>query len=125
MLRIVPVYTAVLAVLFVLLSLRVIRTRAAERIGIGVGRNRILERRVRVHANFAEYVPLTLLLLAMAEVRGAPDYVLHVLCLTLLVGRVAHAWGVSSEPELPRSRIIGMGCTFASLIGGAALIAVT
>ncbi len=124
-LRIVPVYAALFAVLFVLLSARVIRTRAAEQIGLGIGRHRLLERRVRVHANFAEYVPFTLLLLAMAEIRGAPEYALHLLCLGLVVGRVAHAWGVASEPEVPRSRVVGMACTLTALVGGALLIAAT
>ncbi len=92
---------------------------------MGVGRNRILERRVRVHGNFAEYVPFALLLLTMAEIRGAPDYALHGLCLLLVIGRVSHAWGVASEPEVPRSRVVGIACTLTTLVGGAALIAAT
>ena len=66
-LRVVPLYAAMLALLFVLLSVNVIRARRSHRVTLGVAGNVDLERQVRVHANFAEYVPLTLLLLAMAR----------------------------------------------------------
>lgn len=125
MLRIVPWYAALLALLFVVLAVRVIGSRRSERITIGAGRSAALERRIRVHANFAEYVPFTLLLLSMAELRGASPVLLHLLCLVLLAGRLSHAWGVSQDPEDFRFRTAGMGSTFAVLVGGATLIAAT
>src|SRR3954452_8780420 len=94
-LHIVPPYAAVLALIFVLLSIYVIRGRGRYQITIGSGAAPDLERRIRVHANFAEYVPFTLLLLVIAELRGAPPGWLQIMCLCLLVGRVLHALGVS------------------------------
>jgi hypothetical protein len=117
---IVPYYAAALALLFMLLAVNTIRGRRAHRIALGVSGNSDLERRVRVHGNFAEYAPFALLLLAMAEVRGTPPLVLHALCLSLLLGRLAHAWGVSRPDEDLRFRTAGMAGTFAA-IGGAAL----
>jgi len=55
---IVPAYAAVLAILYIFLSARVIRSRISERVKIGTGGSRIVERRMRIHANFAEYVPV-------------------------------------------------------------------
>ena len=121
-LRVVPVYAAVLALLFVLLSLNVIRLRRAHRIGLGAAGNEALERRIRAHANFAEYAPFTLLLLAMAELRGAPAVFLHVLCLCLLVGRIAHARGISPVAEGARLRFVGMAATFTAIVGAAVLV---
>jgi uncharacterized membrane protein YecN with MAPEG domain len=117
-LSIVPYYAACLAALFLVLSLNVIRGRREHRVALGTGKGD-LERRVRVHGNFAEYVPFALLLLAMAEVRGAPPPVLHALCLCLLLGRVAHAWGVSRPDEDLRFRTAGIGATFAAIAGAA------
>ncbi len=61
-------YAALLAVLFLVLSFRVIGVRRGQRVEIGDGGDKELLRRMRVHANFAEYVPLALVLLALAEV---------------------------------------------------------
>lgn len=119
-LAIVPYYAAGLAFLFVFLSVSVIRTRREQKVAIGLSGGGDLERRVRVHANFAAYAPFALLLLAMAEIRGAPPLIVHALCISLLLGRVAHAWGVSRTDEDYRFRVVGMAATFAA-IGGAAL----
>ncbi len=113
---IVPVYAALLGLLFVVLSLAVVNQRRAGRVAIGVSGDRELERRVRVHGNFAEYTPLALLLLAMAEWRGAPALLLHLLCLTLVIGRASHAWGVSHADEDFRFRTAGMIATFLTII---------
>lgn len=118
-LTIVPHYAASLALLFVLLSVNVIRGRREHKIAIGVSGQGDLERRVRVHANFAEYAPFALLLIAMAEIRGAPSLVLHLLCVSLLLGRVSHAWGVSRPDEDFRFRVAGMGATFTAIAGAA------
>ena len=120
-LAIVPRYAAALALLFVFLSVRVIGARRSGSVAIGVAGNPDLERRARVQANFAEYAPLALLLLAMAELRGSPVWALHALCILLVIGRVSHAWGVSHTPENFRFRVGGMAATFTALLGAAAL----
>ena len=114
-----PLYSAALALLLLVLSARVIRARRRERVALGIGSNEGLERRVRAHANFAEYVPFALLLLAMAEVRGAPGLLLHSLGTALVTGRAAHAIGVSRAPEDYRFRVGGMVATL-TVIGLAA-----
>ena len=46
------------------LSARVIRGRGQHRVGLGSGGIDDMERSIRAHGNFAEYVPLTMLLIA-------------------------------------------------------------
>ena len=122
MLRVIPYYAAVLAPLYVWLSFRVIGVRRSAKQSLGTGGVPELERRVRVHANFAEYVPFALLLLAMAELRGVWTPVLHLLGAALVLGRCAHAWGVSQTPEVFRLRVGGMVATFTVLLAAAAAI---
>ena len=112
---IVPVYAALLALLFLALSINVIRGRRDAQVQIGAGGDAGLERRMRVQANFAEYVPLALLLLLMVELRGGPRVLLHACGAALLAGRLLHAWGVSRTPENLRFRIAGMMMTFGVL----------
>ena len=115
-LTIVPVYAAVFALLLVTLSIRVIRVRRRERVPLGAGGNRLVERAMRTQGNFTEYVPLTLLLLAMLELKDAAAWHLHLLCAVLLVGRLIHAYGVGREPETYTFRTVGMALTFFALI---------
>lgn len=122
---VVPIYAAVLAVLFVALSIRAIGARRAAKVAIGPLGREALDRRLRVHANFAEYAPFALLLLALAEARGAPGVALHAGALILLIGRVSHAWGVSRAPENFRFRVAGMAMTFAAIAAGIAAILTT
>ena len=121
-LKIIPVYAALLAVLFVYLSIRVINIRRVVRIGIGSSGNPALARAMRVQANFAEYVPFALLLLMMLELKGLMPLLLHGLGAALLVGRCAHAYGVSNEPEDFRFRVTGMMLTFAVILLAAVLL---
>ena len=71
---------------------------------------------MRVHANFVEYAPFALLLLAFAEMQGAYGPLIHVLAGALLIGRCVHAYGLSREREDFRMRVGGMILTF-SVIG--------
>lgn len=115
-----PLYAGVLALLFLVFSVRVIGRRRAARVGLGDGGDRLLLRRQRVHGNFAEYVPLILVLMALAELQGLPGWALHTLGIALLIGRAAHGFGVGREPEPRLARVIGMATTL-SVLGSAAL----
>ena len=116
---IVPAYAALLALGFVLLSVRVIRLRRSRKVAIGTNGDPLVERAMRVHANFAEYAPLALLLLLMLEMKGANVYWLNLLCATLLAGRASHAFGVSSPSEDFRFRVAGMMMTFTVIVATA------
>ena len=109
-------YAAVLAVMFVLLSIRTLRLRRTLRIGLGDAGNERMLRAMRVHSNFAEYVPLSLVMLLLVEGQGAHPALVHGLCLCLLVGRISHAFGVSQQKENYRFRVLGMALTFTTLI---------
>jgi uncharacterized membrane protein YecN with MAPEG domain len=112
-------YAALLALLFIALSVRTLRLRATLRIAIGDGGDERLLRASRVHGNFAEYVPITLLISLLLELGGAPMPLVHAVGLCLLVGRVVHALGVSRSPEQLPIRVVGMVFTFSALGGGA------
>lgn len=112
---IVPFYAALLALFFIILSGRVIRIRRQERIGVGDSNNMRLRRAIRVHGNFAEYVPISLILAAFVETRQFSPIMVHALCLILIAGRICHAYGVSQEKEDYRFRVMGMVLTFTTI----------
>lgn len=108
-------YAALLALFFVFLSFRVIGWRRLQKVELGHGDDSQLLRRMRVHANFAEYVPFTLLLMAMAESMTAPRPLIHIAGLTLIAGRLMHAYSLSQTPHILRYRVGGMMLTFTAL----------
>lgn len=112
-------YAAILAALFIVLSVRVINQRRQARVEIGAGEDLELLRRMRVHANFAEYAPFAIVLLALCESLKAPSIWLHALGLTLVAGRALHAYALSQTPHILRYRVLGMALTF-TVIGAAA-----
>ena len=116
--HITPLYASLLALLFVALSVRALRMRKALRIAIGDSGNAAMLRAMRVHSNFAEYVPLGLILISMVELQAAAPLVVHGLGLgvALLAGRLSHAWGVSQVRENFAFRIFGMAMTLGTLI---------
>jgi uncharacterized protein len=121
MMTITAFYASLLAALYLFLSVRVIGWRRQQRVEIGHGEDAQLLRRMRVHANFAEYVPFALVLMALAESLGPPHILTHLVGLMLVVGRVLHAYGLSQTPHILRYRVLGMQLTF-SAIGIAALM---
>ncbi len=76
---ILPFYAALLVLLFVVLSIRTLRLRRGLKIGVGDGGNPQMLRAMRVHSNFAEYVPLALLMVYLVEGRGAHPVFVHAL----------------------------------------------
>ena len=89
-----PLYAGLLTLWFVILSVRVVNLRRG---GLLFGDNGDVGvvRIVRAQANFAEYVPLALLLMGFLEVNRFSIYLLHALGVTLLVARLLHGSALS------------------------------
>ena len=66
-LLITPIYAALLGLIFVILSVKTIIIRRKNKIAVGDGNNLELQRAMRVHANFAEYTPITIILVGFVE----------------------------------------------------------
>ena len=66
-------YAAALALLFVVLSARVITVRRANKVSLGDGGDADLLARVRAQGNFAEYAPLGIVLILIAELQATPE----------------------------------------------------
>jgi uncharacterized protein len=117
-----PFYAALLALLFVGLSVRIVYLRRLLRIGIGDAGNMQIQRAIRVHSNLAEYAPFALFLIYLLETQGvgaSRPWLIHILGLCLLLGRSLHAYGLGSVKEKSTLRVAGMALTFFVLINSA------
>jgi uncharacterized membrane protein YecN with MAPEG domain len=120
--HILPIYAALLGFLFFYLSVRTIGLRRKLQIGIGSKESHEMLRAMRVHSNFAEYVPISLLLIYFVEIQGAHPMLVHALGALLVVGRLVHAYGVSQMNEKFVFRISGMVMTFTALLTSACVL---
>lgn len=110
-----PIYAGLLALLFIFLSARVIVVRRNDRISLGDGENPKMAYRIRAQANFAEYAPIGLILLLMAEIQGAPFWVVHLLGAILLIARLLHGWAFNQQPHNLKARTAGTLLTLAMI----------
>lgn len=104
-----------LTLVYLFLSLRVIAARKETSYAISAAPDLDLQTRIRTHANFAEYVPLALLLLALLELAGAPRPLLIALGATLFASRVLHAIGMPRPAPNP-FRLLGVVGTLTVLL---------
>ena len=107
-------YAGLLALWFLVLSARVVQRRGD--ITLGDGGDPSMLRLIRGHANFAEYVPLILLLMGLLELGHTSKYLLHAAGITLLVARLLHGYALSFTQKFRFGRFYGAGLTFLVLL---------
>lgn len=91
--------TGAAAILNFWLAARISALRVKGKVMIGDGGQPLLEARMRAHANFIEYTPFVLILMALIEMaKGSPTWLL-VAGILYIVGRIAHLFGM--EPNRP------------------------
>ena len=109
-------YLPVFGLIFVFLSVRTLLLRRSLQASIGDGNSIVLRRAIRAHGNFAEYVPISLLLIYFLEEKFTFSIWVHCLCIALIIGRCIHAYGVSQSEENFAYRVAGMALTLGVII---------
>jgi uncharacterized membrane protein YecN with MAPEG domain len=102
-------YLGFLALLYAVLGLQVSRLRRGHRVLFGDGDNIKLRSAIRAHANFAEYVPIIVLMMALLEMSGMPAIRVHLLMAALLVARLLHPLGMYVGPRTMQFQICRVG----------------
>ena len=110
------VFTALLALMLVGVSIRVTVLRAKKKINLFDGGDPELGRAIRVQGNFVEYVPLALALMGLSEWLGATPWIVYLLGAAHLAARLAHAWGLYSD--VFQGRVVGTTVTWIVLAAG-------
>ncbi|HEX7370838.1 MAG TPA: MAPEG family protein [Rhodanobacteraceae bacterium] len=104
-------YTALGALLVLVLAVRVMWLRNKRGVGLGGGGNEDLVRAIRAHANATEYLPIALLLLLLLAFEQTRPGLLHLFGIVLIVGRILHAIGLSGSPGRSFGRVVGIALT--------------
>ena len=104
------------ALLNIWIANRVGRVRGQEKVSIGDGGSTRLIAAMRAHANYVEYTPFVLVLLGLIEMAAGSPWWLWLVAIVYLVGRVAHALGMTTDNPL-KLRLIGTVITLLTLAG--------
>jgi|TARA_B110000037_G_scaffold199667_1_gene239597 uncharacterized protein len=115
MLEITGLYSALLAFIYIKLSLNVISLRRVHKVSLGHKNHKDLEQAIRAQANFIEYVPFGLILLSCLEVNKVHPLIVFILGGLLFIGRFLHAKSFTIPGTEKSKRVQGMKCTFWSM----------
>ncbi len=113
----IPVGLGLLGLIFLILSLRVVRLRSDLMIELGDGGNEELRRAIRAHGNFVEYVPICLILILVAQGMAVSGWIILVAIIALVLGRALHAIGLSGNAGPSPGRLVGTLLTWFVLAG--------
>ena len=116
-----PVITALYAGILGLISIPLAFAAGSKRgklkVSVGDGGDPELLLAMRRHANFVEFVPLALILVALLELGGVSGTAIHAMGAGLVVARIAHATGLKADTLSNPGRAIGAaGSTLVILV---------
>lgn len=124
-----PVTLAIAAacgVINIWLAARLVRGRIRGKVGIGDGGDPAVLSGMRAHANFIEYAPIVLILMALIELARGPHIALWILGAIFVLARIAHPLGMARPAPNPLRAAGALGTWIVTLIfvGWALAIAV-
>jgi len=109
-------YAIALIPIWLVLWIRVTSIRSAIGCSIGDAGDMKLLLKIRQHGNFIEWVPLVLLLMILAEAQGTDALWLHAAGALLLIGRLAHPFGLKIDNVGHPLRYVGNGTNFLAVL---------
>lgn len=108
-------YASILALLLIWLAFQVIKQRRSNKIAYADGGVEALQIARSAQSNASEYIPITLILMALVEYNGASVWLIHLAGVAFVIGRIIHARGILGEDL--KGRVTGMKFTFFTMIG--------
>lgn len=118
-----PLYALPVAAIYLILWFRVTSLRSVTGVSFGDAGNLALLQRMRQHGNCAEWASFILILMILAEGMGAPALYLHISGALLLVGRMAHPFGLKADTAGHPLRYVGNGTNILAALN--AMICIT
>lgn len=109
-------YALPLLLIWIVLWIRVTSIRSAIGCSIGDAGDMTLLQKIRQHGNFIEWVPLVLVLMILAEAQGTDALWLHVAGVLLLIGRLAHPFGLKVDNAGHPLRYVGNGTNILAVL---------
>ncbi|EPF7751219.1 MAPEG family protein [Vibrio parahaemolyticus] len=107
-------YASILALLLVWLAFQVIKQRRLNKVAYADGGVETLQIARSAQSNASEYIPITLILMALLEFNGTAPIWIHLTGIIFVIGRIIHARGILQESF--KGRVKGMQLTFLVIV---------
>ena len=117
-------WSGLLILVLVVLSVRVVMTRRRQRVILGDGGDEVMIVSARRFGNAAEYTPVAIGALILLALIGWQSWIIHLIGATFLLGRVIHPLGLAFGKGPPPARVVGMTLTWLPLLVAAGLLIV-
>lgn len=114
------IFTGILALMLVGISIRVTVLRAKKKINFFDGGDPEMGVAVRVQGNFVEYVPMAIALMGLIEAMGAKHWIVYLFGIVLVLARITHAWGLYAG--VFQGRVVGTTATWVLIAAGGLLV---
>lgn len=116
-------WTGLLILLMIVLSVRVVIGRFRHRVSTGDGPDGVMTQRARSFGNASEYIPIGVAALILLALLQTAALWIHVIGACLFVGRLLHPFGLALKP--PNAlRVLGMSLTWLALAISAVMLLV-
>lgn len=115
-LKITTLYALPLGLIWFALWIGVSSARSDLKCSIGDASNPALLQKIRRHGNFIEWVPFALVLMILAEAQGTGAAWLHAAGALLLIGRIAHPFGLAIDNAGHPLRYVGNGTNMVAVV---------
>lgn len=119
-----PLYALPVAAIYLALWFRVSSVRSSAGVSFGDGGNPVLLQRIRQHGNCSEWSTFVLILMMLAEGMGTPAMWLHASGVLLVIGRVAHPFGLLPDNAGHPLRYVGNGTNLLAALNAMVCIAI-
>ncbi|MGB0505258.1 MAG: MAPEG family protein [Pikeienuella sp.] len=100
-------YTGLNALIIMWLTIVVIKHRRRNKLALGDGGDKAMAMAIRGHANATEQIPMTMIMMGLGEMLGAPTYVLLILGGVYTFARLIHGLHFAGHGSM-RLRFWGM-----------------
>ncbi|MEM7544804.1 MAG: MAPEG family protein [Pseudomonadota bacterium] len=107
-------YAGLNGLILIWLTANVVRYRRSGRIAMGDNGDPAVAKAIRGHANAAETMPMMLIMLALAELIGAPAVAIHVAGGVFTIGRILHGLHFVGAASI-KFRMYGMIMTLSAM----------
>ncbi|WMN88825.1 MAPEG family protein [Vibrio parahaemolyticus] len=107
-------YACILTVLLIWLAIQVIKLRRKNKVAYADGGVEALQIARSAQSNASEYIPITLILMALLEYNSAQPVWIHLTGIIFVIGRIIHARGILQERF--KGRVKGMQLTFLIMV---------
>jgi hypothetical protein len=104
-------YAGLLGLMSIAIAYKAGSMRGKSGISLGHGDNKELLLAMRRHANFAEFVPMALIIIALLEMNGVPKLAVHAMGASLVLFRACHAIGIGADNLAGKGRYVGAAGT--------------